>query len=214
MIVSDFMIKNPICVGPETSITEAKAKMVKENISKLPVLDSGNRLVGMLTKNDLAKAAPSAATTLDIYEMGYLLSKLKVEKVMTKKVVTVQADEVVEEAARIMVDKEIGCLPVMKDDILVGIITETDLFQAFINMFGARHKGVRAFYEVTDKAGELAKLSDAIAKIGGNIVSVVTNEGSDSSNRCVTMKVLNISKDQFEGILKNAGANILDLREI
>ncbi len=214
MIVSDFMTKNPLYVTPDTSVTEARAKMLKAKISKLPVLDSQSRLVGIITKNDLIKADPSAATTLDIYEMGYLLSKLKVEKVMTKKLITVQQDEVVEECARIMVDNQIGCLPIMKGDLLVGIITETDLFNVFIKMFGARHKGVRASFEITDKAGELAKISQAIAQADGNIVSVVTNEGSDISNRSCTIKVLNMKEDKFREILENNSAKIFDLREI
>ena len=105
MIVKDVMTKNLIFVYPETSITEAKAIMTKKNISKLPVLDKNNQLVGLITKNDMAKAGPSDATSLDMFEIGYLLSKLTVEKFMTKKVVTVSENEVVEEAARIMVNK-------------------------------------------------------------------------------------------------------------
>ena len=131
MIVKDVMTKNLIFVYPETSITEAKAIMTKKNISKLPVLDKNNQLVGLITKNDMAKAGPSDATSLDMFEIGYLLSKLTVEKFMTKKVVTVSEDEVVEEAARIMVDNEIGCVPVMKNDLVVGIVTESDLFHLF-----------------------------------------------------------------------------------
>ena len=100
MIVKDVMTKNLIFVYPETSITEAKAIMTKKNISKLPVLDKNNQLVGLITKNDMAKAGPSDATSLDMFEIGYLLSKLTVEKFMTKKVVTVSENEVVEEAAK------------------------------------------------------------------------------------------------------------------
>ena len=120
MIVASVMKRNPIFIRPDMSVNDAKALMMKEKVGKLPVLNKANRLVGILTKKDLVNAGPSAATTLDMYEISYLLSKLKVEKVMSTDVTTVQQSEVVEEAARIMADKDIGCLPVMKDDLLVG----------------------------------------------------------------------------------------------
>ena len=214
MIVSDLMSKNPICTTPDTSVTDARALMTKEKVNKLPVLDRDSRLVGILTKNDLARAAPSAATTLDMYEMGYLLSKLKVEKVMTKNPVTVQDDEVIEEAARIMADKDIGCLPVMKDDLLVGIVTESDLFHKFIEMFGARHHGVRAMIEVDEKPGELAKVTNGIASIGGNIVSTVTSEGASVATRRVTCKVANTTLAALRAELEKANIAILDIREM
>ena len=135
MIISSIMRKNPIFIRPDTSLTDAKALMVKENIGKLPVLDKDDRLVGLVTKKDLEHAEPSEATTLDMYEISYLLSKLKVEKIMIKNVITVQENEVIEEAARIMADNDIGCLPVMRNSLMVGIITESDLFEAFVDMF-------------------------------------------------------------------------------
>lgn len=213
MKVCDIMTKNPIYVCPDTSVTDAKALMTKEKINKLPVLDKNNRLVGIITKNDLQSATPSSASTLDIYELGYLLSKLKVEKIMVKDVVFVESDEVIEEAARIMADKKIGCLPVLNGSILAGIITETDIFKAFVTMFGARHPGVRVNMEVIEKPGELAKISQAFAEKNGNIVATVTNEGSDVSKRNVTIKVGNISLSEVESIVLNCGAKILDIRE-
>ncbi|MCR5723630.1 MAG: CBS domain-containing protein [Treponema sp.] len=214
MIVSDVMTRNPIFTTPEAKVTDALAVMRKEKINKLPVLDKDGILVGMLTKNDLAQAAPSSATTLDVYEIGYLLSKLSVEKIMTKSPETVQADEVIEEAARIMADKGIGCLPVMKDGLLVGIVTESDLFRKFIEMFGARHHGVRAMIEVDEKTGELAKVATIIAGCGGNIVSTVTSEGSSTATRCVTCKVVHTTLAQMKAELEKGGVKILDIREI
>ena len=214
MIVSDLMSKNLIYVNPETSVTDARALMTKENVNKLPVLDRDNRLVGIVTKNDLAKAAPSAATTLDMYELSYLLSKLKVEKVMIKNVVTVDHNEVIEEAARIMADKKVGCLPVMNGGLLVGIITESDLFKAFIEIFGARHHGIRFMCEVSEKPGELAKMSQSIAELGGNIVSVVTSEGSDVSKRRVTCKVTHVTSEQIQNMLKSLAITLVCIREL
>jgi acetoin utilization protein AcuB len=214
MIVRDVMSRNPIYAAPETSLTEAKAIMVKKNISKLPVVDKNNRLVGIITKNDLAKAGPSEATTLDMYEIGYLLSKLTVEKIMTKKVVTVCETEVVEEAARIMVDNQIGCLPVMNEDIMVGIVTESDLFHLFTDMFGARHSGVRVTFSTDDKPGKLARIAEKIAALKGNIVSVVTRESQDPGNRRITIKATGITMNQMNTILADCNDKVEDIRVV
>ena len=186
----------------------------KKNISKLPVMDKEDKLVGIITKNDLAKAGPSQATTLDMYEIGYLLSKLTVEKIMTKKVKSVSETEVVEEAARIMVDNQIGCLPVMQDDIMVGIVTESDLFHLFTDMFGARHSGVRATVNTDDKPGQLAKIAVKIAELKGNIVSVVTRECQDPGNRRITIKTTGITIKQMESILAECNNEVEDIRVI
>ena len=214
MIVKDVMTKNPLYIAPDASVTDAKALMRKEKIGKLPVLDRDNRLVGIITKNDLLKVGPSSATTLDMYEIGYLLSKLTVEKVMTRKVIVTSPSEVVEEAARIMVDEEIGCLPVMNDALLVGIVTESDLFRVFINMFGARHSGLRATFILDEKTGQLAKVTQQIALFGGNIVSTVTSDADDPAHRRITMKITVLTPDQMRDILKGVGAIEEDLRVI
>jgi acetoin utilization protein AcuB len=214
MIVKDVMSRNPIYVAPETSLTEVKALMVKKNISKLPVVDKNDKLVGIITKNDLAKAGPSEATTLDMYEIGYLLSKLTVEKIMTRKVVTVSETEVVEEAARIMVDNQIGCLPVMKDDIMVGIVTESDLFHLFTDMFGARHNGVRVTLSTDDKPGQLANIAEKIAALKGNIVSVVTRESQNPGNRRITIKATGITINQMQAILAECNDSVEDIRVV
>ena len=212
MIVANVMTRNPTFVSPDMSINDAKELMLKEKIGKLPVLDKNNRLIGLVTKKDLVKAGPSGATTLDMYEISYLLSKLKVEKIMEKNVFTVQQTEVVEEAARIMADEAISCLPVMKGDLLVGIITETDLFRVFVHMFGARSAGIRATFLVDDKPGLLARVSKDIADKNGTIVSLVTTDGDDLTKRRCTIKVSGIVKKDMEEILNDAQAEIEDIR--
>ncbi|MBO5137840.1 MAG: CBS domain-containing protein [Spirochaetaceae bacterium] len=212
MIVANVMTKNPVFVSPEMSVNDARALMTREKIGKLPVLDKNNRLVGIITKKDLVKAGPSAATTLDMYEISYLLSKLKVEKVMERNVLTVQQTEVVEEAARVMADSDVGCLPVMKGDLLVGIITETDLFRAFVDMFGARHDGVRATFVLQERPGMLAYLARAIADRQGNIVSMVTFDGDDLATRRCTCKVSGLDKVQMKEILEAINAIPEDIR--
>ncbi len=212
MIVKNVMAKNPVCIAPEASVTDAKALMNKHKIGKLPVVDKANRLVGILTKNDLSKAGPSEATTLDMFEIGYLLSKLTVSKVMNKNVITVAENETVEECARIMVDNQIGCVPVMNGSVLVGIITESDLFNLFTDMFGARESGVRASLKMEDKPGTIANLAEEIARQNGNIISIVTRECQDKENRKVTVKVTGLSVPQFEEILNKIGIKAEDLR--
>lgn len=214
MIIRDVMTKSPVTVSEDTTVTEAKAIMTKNNFSKLPVLDKSKRLIGIITKNDIQKASPSDATTLDMFELGYLLSKLTVGKYMTKKVITVDETEVIEEAARIMVDNNIGCIPVLKDDVLVGIVTENDLFRLFTEIFGARQSSVRAVVSLPDKPGQLTNITNHIAELKGNLISVVTRETKDKNFRRSTIKATDISLEQMDSILKNAGAEIVDLRII
>lgn len=214
MIIRDVMTKSPVTVTEDTTVTEAKAIMNQHNFSKLPVLDKSKRLVGIITKNDIQKASPSDATTLDMFELGYLLSKLTVGKFMTKKVITALETEVIEEAARIMVDNNIGCIPVMNDDVLVGIVTENDLFRLFTEIFGARQSGVRAVINMQDRPGELTKITNQIAELKGNLISVVTREFNEKDHRRSTIKATGISLEQMETILKNAEAEIIDIRII
>ncbi len=212
MLVKNVMTKNPITIAPENSITEAKALMTKKNIGKLPVVDKNNNLVGILTKKDLAKAAPSDATTLDMFEIGYLLSKIKVEKVMTKNVVSVSDSEVVENAAKLMVDNGIGCVPVMSGECLVGIITESDLFQLFTDMFGSREPGVRFIITLDDTPGQLAKIVNEIVKLNGNLISLVTREMKEAGKRRLTVKVAGITEAQVKEILEKLNIVIDDIR--
>jgi len=214
MQVSKIMTRNPVFIHPELSLTDARSLMDKERIGHLPVLNKNNGLVGLITRADLIKAGPSSATSLDMYEISYLLSKLKVEKVMEKNVIIVQENEVVEEAARIMADQGIGCLPVLNGSLLTGIITDTDIFHFFINAYGARHKGIRITINFKEKRGQFAAFAGAIAEKGGNIVAVVTSEGDDVAHRRATIKITDISRAAVEEIAaKLDGAEIEDIRE-
>lgn len=212
MIIANVMKRNPLYVHPNTSVNEVSALMKKEKVGKLPVLDSDDRLVGIITKKDLDSAAPSSATTLDVYEVSYLLSKLKAEKIMTKKVHTVKETEVIEEAARIMADEGVGCLPVMKGDLLVGIVTVKDLFHVFIDMFGTRHEGVRVTALLEEKPGQIARLSAKIADMGGNIVSLGTFESDDLTKRRVTCKITGISLEEVKKAVKETCTKLEDIR--
>lgn len=210
MIIEKFMTRNPVYITPNMSVTEAKAIMSKEKINKLPVLDKNNALVGIVTQKELLNVAPSVATTLDMYEISSLLAELKVEKIMNRKVISVEETETIEEAARIMADNGIGCLPVLNGSLLVGIITESDIFRVFVDMFGTRHKGVRVTFVLDEKPGELAKLTEKISEAGANIVSLVTAEGDNLTKKRLTVKLTNVDKATVEKIF--SGATVEDIR--
>jgi acetoin utilization protein AcuB len=194
------------------SVPDARAFMKKEKVGRLPVLDKNNKLVGIVTERDLINASPSVATTLDMYEMSYLLSKLKVEKVMQKKVVTVEEDVVVEEAARIMVDNNISALPVMRDGALVGIVSDGDLYRLFINLFGARQEGVRLTILLPERTGELKVISQTIADMGGNIISLLICDGKDVTSKMCILKVSGIDRPKLVEAIQPFALEIIDVR--
>lgn len=212
MMVSNIMTRNPLYIHPEMSVPDARALMKKEKVGRLLVLDKHNKLVGIVTERDLINASPSVATTLDMYEMSYLLSKLKVEEVMQKKVITVEENVVIEEAARIMVDADISALPVMSGETLVGIVSDGDLYKLFINLFGARKEGVRLTMLVPERQGELHDLAHAIAEKGGNVISFVICDGRDVSNKTCIIKVANITRDDLLKAIKPFSIEIIDIR--
>jgi acetoin utilization protein AcuB len=208
------MSKNPYTIQADTPVEEALKRMREEHVRRFPVLDKSGQLVGIVAEKDLLYASPSPATSLSIHEMHYLLSKLTVGKVMIKHVITVVEDTPVEEAARIMTDHKIGSLPVVRDGQLVGIITETDLFKLFLELLGARKKGVRITMLVPDVKGELAKITAAIAQQGGNIIALGTFLGEDPTNMLVAVKVNDVPKDTLVATLQPLVVNILDAREV
>ena len=201
MLVRDVMTRNLITVDPETSFTDALKIMRENRIRRLPVLEDG-KLVGIVTEKDILYASPSKATTLDVWELHYLLNKLKIREIMTRDVVTIQEDTPVEEAAKIMADNKIGALPVVKGNELVGIITETDIFKVFLEMFGARKKGVRYTFKVPNVPGTFAKLSQKVFEAGGNIVSLASY-GETEEVYTLVMKVEDIDHNKFLESMKD-----------
>jgi len=212
MTVRSVMTTNPYTVEKNTPVTDAQTIMQREKIHRLPVLQ-GQTLVGIVSEKDLLYATPSPATTLNVYEMNNLLSKLKVESVMTKTVLTVEPSTLVEDAARKLVDNDIGGLPVVENKKLVGIVTESDLFRLLIDLFGTRKPGVRATLRVPERPGELADTTRAIADAGGNVISMGTFSGNDMSNAVMTLKVEGVGKDQLLSILEPLVVEIMDVRE-
>ena len=211
MLVGERMKRPVITIKPEMPIIEALDLMHKEHIRRAPIVKDG-KLIGIVSEKDLLNASPSSATSLSIWEMNYLLSKVQVKDVMTKNVLTVAEDTPLEEAARIMSDNKIGCMPVMRDGHVVGIITETDLFKIFLELLGAREMGVRVSALIRDERGQLAKLTQALTNQGGNFVAFGLFFGEDSSNRLLTFKVEGIELEKVKELLEPIVIRIIDIR--
>jgi acetoin utilization protein AcuB len=213
MLVYERMTRNPIAIHPNTPVSEALRMMRDKNVRRFPVIDKeSGKLVGIVTEKELLYASPSPATSLSMHEITYLLSKLTVDRMMTTDVVTVAEDTAIEEAARLMVDNNVGALPVMRGQELVGIITETDLFKTFIELFSAREEGLRLTLLVPEAKGELAAVTHVISEMGGNILSLGTFQGEDTSNRLLTLKVAEVDQDQVIRKLQEIGASVIDAR--
>jgi len=211
MFVGDRMSRPVITVSPDDSAIEVRAMFNKEHIRRAPVLSKG-KLVGLVTETDLLNASPSKATSLSIWEMHYLVSKIKVKDVMSKKVISVDADTPIEEAARKMADNKIGGMPVMSNGRVTGVITETDLFKAFLELMGARQKGTRVTATVDEKPGILARVTKAISTHGGDFISFGVFAGPDANTRVVTFKVEGMTKDEIKKALKDVVVKFWDIR--
>lgn len=212
MLIRERMSKPVITIHPDLPMHDAIKLMREEHIRRLPVVDKHGRLFGIVSESDLLHASPSDATSLSIYEVNYLMSKITVEEVMSNNVITVSEDTPLEEAARIMADNKIGGLPVVRDSEVVGIITETDLFIIFLELLGAREPGIRVAALVPNDPGELSQLTKAIFNIGGNILSFGTFLGSSSENREVTFKVDGVDKIALRNAIEPFVERIVDIR--
>ena len=213
MLVRERMSQEPVTITSDVSVTDALRLMRERKVRRMPVLDSHGKLVGIVSDQDLLYASPSPVSSLSVWEMNYLLARLKVEEVMTRKVITVTEDTPLEEAACIMADSKIGGLPVMREDKLVGIITETDLFKAFLEMLGARQAGVRVTALIPSAKGTLAKIANAIFGVGGDIIALSASPDASGTRWQVTFKVQDVPRDQLVEAIRPVVENILDVRE-
>lgn len=211
MLVKERMSHPVISVKPDVPILEALKLMQRERIRRMPVVQDG-KMIGIISDKDLIHAAPSDATSLSVWEINYLVSRIHVKDVMTTNVLSVTEDTPIEEAARIMADNKIGGLPVMSDGGVVGLITETDLFKILLELMGAREKGVRVTVVVPDRPGELSELTQAIARAGGSFVALGQFCGEDTTNRIVTFKVTGISEAQARDAVTPVVDRVVDVR--
>jgi len=216
MLVKDRMTSDPFCGHPEMAVTEAQELMREKRIRHLPIVDDKGILVGLITQRSLVRALPSDVSNFSRFEVSYVLAKIKVRDVMAINVITVDQNTAVEEAARVMADKRIGCLPVMQEDRLVGIITDNDLFTIMVDLLGARRSGVRLTVLQPDRVGEVARLTTAIAKEGGYLsVCVGYYPPKIPDSWTSVCKVLNLSQSKLVEIIDGLeDMQVQDVREI
>lgn len=215
MTVKRMMKKNPITTTAETSIVDV-ADILKENhIHRLPVLDKKGKLIGVITEKDILHASPSPVSSLSVYEMPYMLSRLKVSNLMTKNVRTIGPDTTVEEAAKIMVDDDLSCLPVIEGEKLVGIVSKSDMFKVLYELFGSLVKGTRVTFLFNQQSGELSKLSTALANKGFDIISIGTFiDKGDKEGVLTTIKVRTENSEGVLEVLRPIVKEILDVRVV
>jgi len=213
MLVRERMTSPVLTITPEVPIQDALVRMHNDKVRRYPVIDKHGKLIGIVTETDLLNAKPSDASTLSVWEINYLLSKITVERVMSENVITTTEDCPIEEAARIMADNEISSLPIMRDKSLVGMITETDLFHILLEMMGGRTPGVRLTVEVMNKRGKLYDLAGVIQKMGGDILGVAAVLGTRAETRIFTLKVDGIQMEALRDAVKPLVEQIIDVRE-
>ncbi|HVN16128.1 MAG TPA: CBS and ACT domain-containing protein [Anaerolineales bacterium] len=212
MLVGERMSSPVITLTPDTPIQDAMAIFKKEHIRRAPVIKDG-KLIGMVSDGDLLNASPSPVTTLSVWEMHYLLSKITVKEVMAKKVITIDENTPIEEAARIMADNKVSGLPVVEDGAVKGMITETDLFKIFLEFMGARDRGIRVTAVVDDKPGSLAKITKAIADAGGNFIAFGQFAGPDTSTKLLTFKIAGMKKEEVKKAVEKIVKKFWDIRQ-
>lgn len=174
MFVSDWMTKKVFTVTPDDSISDAMRLMREHRVKHLPVLKEA-KIKGVVSDRDIRDFSPSGATSLDIYELHYLIAKAKVREIMQAKVVTTTPDTPIEEAAMLLYDKNIGCLPAVENGRLEGIISDRDIFRALVEITGARHGGNRIFVAIEDRPGSIKEVADIIRKYGFGLQSILTS---------------------------------------
>ena len=215
MTVKRMMKKNPITTTAETSIVDV-ADILKENhIHRLPVLDKKGKLIGVITEKDILHASPSPVSSLSVYEMPYMLSRLKVSNLMTKDVRTIDPNTTVEEAAKIMVDDDLSCLPVIEGDKLVGIVSKSDMFKVLYELFGSLVKGTRVTFLFNQRSGEISRLSTALANKGFDIISIGTFvDKGEKDGVLTTIKVRTENSEGVLEVLRPIVKEILDVRVV
>jgi acetoin utilization protein AcuB len=217
MLVRDYMTRHPFMAEPSLSIVEARRYMWENGIRHLPVVGDGKRLLGLVTRQTLL-VDPARLGSLDVWEISRFLSGLTLEDVMVKArdVITVEEDTAVEEAARIMVEHRIGCLPVVEGSVVVGIITDTDLLTQLMEMMATRVAGVRVTIRMPNERGELAKLVAAISAQGWGILAcggVPAPKQPDTWEAVV--KIGNVPSEEVVAALGQVeGQEIVDVREM
>jgi acetoin utilization protein AcuB len=199
MLVKNWMSKNVVTVDAEDSMQHASALMKENNVRMLPVLRKGE-LVGVLSETDVKRSSASDATTLDIHELLYLLSRIKVKEIMTKNPLTVPPDLTVEETAELLMAKKISGVPVVDPmGRVLGIITRDDLFRVLISLSGLGKRGIQFAFQVEDRPGSIKELTDTIRKYGCRIGGILGSyDRVPAGFRLVYLRVYDVDRDKLQ----------------
>jgi acetoin utilization protein AcuB len=206
MFVSDWMTNKVYTVTPDDNISTAIKLLKEKKIKHLPVVKNDATIVGILSDRDIKDYTPSKATTFEIRELNYILFTTKVKEIMVKKVITAPPNMAIEEAAMIMYDNTIGCLPVVENHKLVGIISDKDLFRVLVDITGVRHGGHRFYVVMKDKPGVTGEVLDIVKKHGFTLDSVLTTyEGVKKGHKRVVVRTIGKEGDlqKAQGELNN-----------
>ena len=181
--------------------------LTENNISRVPIVDEHERLIGIVTDRDIKEASPSKATTLDMHELYYLLSELKARDIMTADPVFVTPDDTVEDVAQLMLDKRLTGLPVVDEDKkVVGIITEHDIFKVLVEITGVRYGGLQIALLVEDVPGAMRPIFDTTAEFGANVITILTSDGpAGPDNRIVYIRFHAMDADKEKQLIDVVG---------
>lgn len=217
MFVRDYMTKHPVMVEPTMSIMEAQALMAEAKVRHLPIVERGKRLVGLISRERL-RIPPAELSSLNVWEITRFLSNLRVQDVMVKAkdVISIGPGATIEEAAQTMARKKIGCLPVLEEGIVVGVITEQDMLVHLAELLGSGVSGVRVTIRMPDRVGEFSKVTGAIASRGWGIYA---SGGLPTPKRPglwdVVIRVRDVSKEDLLAVLNEIeGQEVMDVREV
>ncbi|MBC8394501.1 MAG: CBS domain-containing protein [Deltaproteobacteria bacterium] len=203
MLVKNWMSKPVITIEEEDSMHEAVKRLRDHNIRMLPVMKKG-KVVGIVTDRDLKRASASDATTLDVHELIYLTSKIKLKHLMTKYVITVPYDYTVEEAAEVLFENKISGVPVLDHDKkLIGIITQMDLFRVFIALTGIGKRGIQFAFQLEDRPGSIKEVADVIRKFGARMASILTTyENVPEGYRNAYIRIYQMDREKLPDLQK------------
>lgn len=195
MLVKYWMTRSVVTIDAEESMQQAMTLMKEHKVRMLPVLKKG-KLVGVVSDTDLKRASASDATTLDVHELLYLISKITVKDIMAKQPVTVPEDWTVEETAELLMAKKISGAPVVNSEgSVVGIITRDDLFKVLISLSGLGKRGVQFAFQIEDRPGSIKELTDTIRSYGGRIASILGSyERVPAGQRVVYLRVYDVDR--------------------
>jgi len=209
MIVARRMKRNPVFVDEGDSMKKAMDLLKEHEIRHLPVLKDGEKLVGILSERDIKQASPSPATALEIREIYYLLDKIKVKQIMTRRPYTISSSAPIEEAALIIREKKIGCLPVVDNGKLVGILTETDIVDSFIESMGVSGPGYRVELSLPNQPDALFEVLKLLKDFNVNIVSMATAPHDDPGRKLLVLRIETKNYKVIKAAIKKSGYEVV-----